>query len=282
MTRVSVVILCHNQAEMLSRALFSLVAQAARLEDIRLQIIVVDNGSDVPVDLESPAMLSLLPRGTQGITVVRCEPAAPGFAVAAARNAGIAAADGDITLFLDADCIPAPTLLHSYRTAMTSGPAVLIGHRYFVRFDDVSEARLRADLNHLYQVPQIGSDSNFGLVVDRRLPELVALDGHPMPFNCLHGCNFAVPGAALKAISGFDPEFDGAWGFEDIEFGYRLFRHGLPFRYVPMAHVFHQDAPQPGSVNRQDTRNLHLAHRKIPGYAAYRPVLRASTLFPAS
>jgi chondroitin synthase len=280
MTRLSVVILCHNQAEMLARALFSLVSQAARLKDIALQLVVVDNGSHVPVEIKRlPAMLRSMIEA-HDITVLRREAAAVGFAVAAARNAGIAAADGDIVIFLDADCIPAPMLLQSYVAAMSSGPAVLIGHRYFVRFDDITEGRLRADLNHLYQVPQIGSDSNFGLVVDRRLPELVTLDTHPMPFNCLHGCNFAVLGATLKALSGFDPEFDGAWGFEDIEFGYRLFRHGLPFRYVPMAHVFHQDAPQPSSVNRQDTRNLHLAHRKIPGYAAYRPVLKASTLFP--
>jgi chondroitin synthase len=265
---------------MLARALFSLVSQAARMKDIALQIIVVDNGSHVPVDLKNLPGMSLSPLWTHDITVLRREAAAVGFAVAAARNAGIAAADGDMIIFLDADCIPAPTLLQSYDAVMKSCPAVLIGHRYFVRFDEISEDRLRSDLNHLYQVPQIGSDSNFGLVVDRRLPELVALDAHPMPFNCLHGCNFAVPGAALKALSGFDPEFDGAWGFEDIEFGYRLFRHGLAFRYVPMAHVFHQDAPQPSRVNRQDTRNLHLAHRKIPGYAAYRPVLKASTLFP--
>ena len=282
MNRVSVIILCHDQAHMLARALYALGRQAEGLEDISLEIVIVDNGSRVPVDLDAVAPAFLAPLQRQHVHVVRLEASSMGFAVAHARNQGIAAATGEHLVFLDADCIPAPGLLRSYVEAMPAADgAVLIGHRYFVHGDAVSDARLLADLRHLYQVPQVPSDSNFGLVVDRRLPELVTLADHPMPFNCLHGCNFVVPAAAVRAVGGFDTEFDGAWGFEDIELGYRLHRLGLPFAYVPMAHVFHQDDRVPGVVNRHDVRNLHLAHGKIPGYAAYRPALRASVLFPA-
>ena len=281
MNSLSVVILYHNQENLLGRVIYSLGHQAGQLEGMKTEIIVVDNGSRVPLRLASLDPRLLAGVGGSDIQVVRVEPDASGFALSQARNRGIAAATGDMVLFLDADCVPAPGLLGAYLAAMRAGDAVLIGHRYFVHTDQISDDLLLTDLNYLYQVPHIQSDSNFGLLVDRRMPELYGLETHPMPFNCLHGCNFAVPGAALKAVGGFDGEFDGAWGFEDIELGYRLFASGLPFKYVPMAHVFHQDDRAPISVDRTDTRNLHLAHRKIPGYAAYRPVLRASILFPA-
>ena len=282
MNSLSAIILYHNQENLVGRVIYSLGLQAAQLAGIRTEIIVVDNGSSVPLRLAAidPRLVAEL--GTVHIEVVRVKPAAAGFAVSQARNRGTAAATGDMVVFLDADCIPAPGLLSAYVAAMREAEAaVLIGHRYFVHCDQISDDLLVADLKHLYQVPHIQSDSNFGLLVDRRMPELYDLAAHLMPFNCLHGCNFAVPGAVLKAVGGFDADFDGAWGFEDIELGYRLFAAGLPFAYVPMAHVFHQDDRAPMAVNRTDTRNLYLAHSKIPGYAAYRPALRASILFPA-
>lgn len=282
MNTLSVIILYHNQLGMLSRVLFALGRQMAILEGAEVEIIVVDNGSVRPLSIDAIEPKFLADIRPDAIRLVRAEPMAMEFSVAHARNLGIDAAGREVAIFLDADSIPSPTFLQEYcEVVRQQGKAVLIGHRYFVHYDQISDDLLLSDINYLYRVPHIQSASNFGLVVDRRMPELHSLGGHPMPFNCLHGCNFSAPTEALRAVGGFDTAFDGAWGFEDIELGHRLYRLGLPFVYVPMAHVFHQDDCQPVGVDRRDTTNLRLAESKIPGFANFRRDLKASSLFSA-
>jgi GT2 family glycosyltransferase len=282
MNKISVIILYHNQLSMLSRVFFALGWQMAILDGAEVEIIVVDNGSVQPLSIDAIEPKFLVALCLDEVRIVRAEPAAMGFCVAHARNLGIGAASGEVAIFLDADSIPCPTLLQEYYAVIRQrGKAILIGHRYFVHYDQISDALLLSDINYLYRIPHIQSASNFGLVVDRRMPELHSLGEHPMPFNCLHGCNFAAPIDLLRAVGGFDTEFDGAWGFEDIELGHRLYRLGLPFVYVPMAHVFHQDDCRSAGVDRRDTRNLRLAESKIPGFSTFRRTLKTSSLFSA-
>lgn len=45
-------------------------------------------------------------------------------------------------------------------------------------------------------------------------------------WKLLRGCNFSVPMAAVRAISGFDESYVG-WGYEDSDIGIRLMNNGL-------------------------------------------------------
>ena len=89
MTRVSIVIPCHNDGAFIGDAVRSALAQTERAE-----VIVVDDGSDDP---ETLRVLRALP--DRGIRVLTQQNAG----LPAARNAAIAAAGGPYILPLDAD-----------------------------------------------------------------------------------------------------------------------------------------------------------------------------------
>ncbi|QMW22069.1 glycosyltransferase [Sandaracinobacteroides saxicola] len=106
--RVSIIIPHLNQLEQLVRCLASIDRQDYPRSHI--QIIVVDNGSRIslaPVQIARPEIL-FLREPTPG----------PG----PARNAGVAAATGDILLFIDADCRAAPGWVSAAVAALRERP----------------------------------------------------------------------------------------------------------------------------------------------------------------
>jgi len=73
---------------------------------------------------------------------------------------------------------------------------------------------------------------------------------HTMPFHCCHACNLGIRRADLKSVGGFDEDFDGYWGYEDIEFGYRMWACGAKLRYLSTSFVYHQE-PMVLSITRR-------------------------------
>jgi lipopolysaccharide/colanic/teichoic acid biosynthesis glycosyltransferase/glycosyltransferase involved in cell wall biosynthesis len=93
---ISVIIPAHNASETIARCVKAVRSQTIPLNEY--EIIVVDDGStDQTAEIAWQA-------GAEVIEQNRGRPAA-------ARNAGIQAAEGDIVCFTDADCFPAPTWL---------------------------------------------------------------------------------------------------------------------------------------------------------------------------
>lgn len=90
---MSVIVPTRNRSELLTRAIASVAAAAERYPSV--EIVVVDDGSDVAVDERILASVSDV-----SVRVVRrSRPAGP----SAARNAGLDAAGGDVVCFLDDD-----------------------------------------------------------------------------------------------------------------------------------------------------------------------------------
>ena len=87
---------------------------------------------------------------------------------------------------------------------------------------------------------------------------------HPYPFNCFHGCNIAFRRQDALAVGMFDEQFDGRFGYEDIEFGGRLWQMGCFIAYLPNATVCHLENGSAPTSLRSDTtdqnRNLLYAH----------------------
>lgn len=108
---ISVIIPVYNDARMLARCLASIAQQCDR----DIEVIVVDDGSDPPLDRKRIGV----PTSLQGyIHWVGHEHAG----AAAARNRGATAAHGDFLLFCDADIVFAPGAFASYRAALAAQP----------------------------------------------------------------------------------------------------------------------------------------------------------------
>jgi glycosyltransferase involved in cell wall biosynthesis len=107
LSSTTVVIPCFNGEKYLAEALDSVARQTSRVRNV----IVVDDGSARPVQLP-PQWLGI------PTTVIRTE----NRGVAAARNTGIAQADGEFVAFLDSDDLWAPQKIERQEEALRSRP----------------------------------------------------------------------------------------------------------------------------------------------------------------
>ena len=249
---------------LLERTLAAVIQDAERL-DLPCEVLVVDNESD-------PQLVGDAERrfGASGVLRTHRRTGLRGshFQPGAARNEGIERTRHEGLVFLDSDCVPAEGLLRRYAAELEAKPgAVLLGHRVFVDATGVAPGEREL----LHDAPRVASESNYGLVEDRRLPELRRLASHPRPYDCLFGCNFAIRRETLGDLR-FRARYDGHWGYEDIDLGYRLHARGRPFHYVPEAFVLHQEGGELTETDRQAgrSRNFPLLAATVPGYAEYR------------
>ncbi|MFJ6200067.1 glycosyltransferase [Micromonospora sp. NPDC092111] len=218
--RISVVVPSYDSGPQVRRLLRCLALCELDAGD-SLEVVVVDDGSTddtgdllAGLDLPYPLAYLFLPRTSAS-------------GRAAARNAGVGKASGDVVVLVDADQIVAPGFVAAHA-------------RYH---------RLRTDL----VVAGPRGDLAPGAIDDERLarefsldamPEVVGWDGRDRVmgvfsenFNnlatCWHyafSCNLSVRREHLLAVGGFDERFLG-WGLEDSELGYRLRRRGLAFAF---------------------------------------------------
>jgi glycosyltransferase involved in cell wall biosynthesis len=193
--KFSVVIATRNRAALLDGALRSLRAQ---IGVPALECIVVDNGSTD--DTRAVA---------QQHEAVYLYEAAPNRA--AARNAGIAAAQGAIILFVDDDVVVPPFFVSAHARAHDAStfPHVVTGPIINVPSADVRP------------VPTFAHASN--------------------AYFCT--CNVSVPRAALFSVGGFDEAFD-KYGWEDTELGARLRKFDVRRRFAWDAYLWHIKSPE--------------------------------------
>ena len=166
--------------------------------------------------------------------VVSVPPAAEGFRLAAARNAGADAAvalGGDLVVFLDADCVPSPGLLGRYVAAARAEPdAVLCGPvTYLAPGVDVDDPAVLARLTAPHAArpaPPAG--------------ELARAD--PSEYTLFWSLSFALTARAWRAGPRFDERFVG-YGGEDTDFAFAFRRAGRPLVWVGGADAYHQHHP---------------------------------------
>jgi glycosyltransferase involved in cell wall biosynthesis len=104
---ISAVVATYNRADYLRLSLACLAAQEYAG---RWQVIVADDGSTD----HTPDVISQVRSGSDGLEVRHCWREHRNYRRAFILNEGSRMADGDILLFLDSDCIPAPNLLATY------------------------------------------------------------------------------------------------------------------------------------------------------------------------
>lgn len=199
------------------------------------QIIIVGPQASAP-----------LPEGVQWV-----EPSRPRSA-AAARNTGAQLTHSDYLLFLDADCIAAPTLIERMIRYHQQGYAVVSGGVI---------------------IPS-GPTGNYWMRCDNLLsfaPFLASTSPGPRPY--LPSLVLSIDRTLFHAIGGFDEQFVGAAG-EDVDISMRLRQQGVILMCATDASVVHC----PSRTSAQDMWH----HLRVFGRLYYRVHRRYPTLLPSA
>jgi GT2 family glycosyltransferase len=139
----------------------------------------------------------------------------PAAGLSAARNAGAAAARGEILAYTDDDCEPDEEWLERLAEEFVRG-----------KWDAVGGPNL---------APSPGNLGEAVVAAAPGAPSHVMLDDQEAEH--LPGCNLAVQRAAFDKAGGFDPRFVTAG--DDVDFCWRLRDAGCRLGFAPMAFVWH-------------------------------------------
>lgn len=199
---ISVVIPAYNAAPTLGACLEGLRAQVALCPQ-PVEVIVVDDGST-----DGTAAVA----HTCGVTVIEQANQGP----AAARNLGVQHARGDIVLFTDSDCVPAPGWLQAMSEALAGPDVVGAKGAYLTRQRALVARFVQIEYEDRYDRMQRAPAIDFIDTYSAGYRRDVFLENH-----------------------GFDTIFATA-SVEDQEFSFRLAQKGYRLVFVPRARVFHQ------------------------------------------
>lgn len=196
---VSVIIPTHGRPDKLRRCLDALARQKLATDVTVETIVAIDGGdeTDAYQSLEpgSPARFLSLPR--RGI--------------AAARNAAIEAAEGDLLLMTNDDCYPDPDWVTEHLRAqrLRRTPGMVLGRTRWRAWRDptVFDALIR--------------DTSMVFFFDRMHA------GRVYAFRHFWTCNASVPTWMAREVGGFDVRLR-PYGYEDLEFAFRIERAGFP------------------------------------------------------
>jgi GT2 family glycosyltransferase len=168
---------------------------------------------------------------------------------AAARNAGIDAARGEVVLFNDSDIFASPDLLSQH----------LRHHRARKKVAVVGlEVQVKDRADYAYKLAHPESRGSLHKPTRKTLPWLYFLTG-----------NASVRRADLLTVGRFDESFTG-YGHEDLELGYRLEQAGITILYEPHAINYHcQDVPHEDQKEKMRLagRSTVRFYRKHPDFA---------------
>lgn len=195
---ISVIVPAHNARRSLPACLAALHRQTYKPDEI----IVVDDGST-----DQTLKIAL----EHGAYVLRENRRGP----AAARNAGVWQAQGDIVLFTDADCEPEPDWIEQMVSPLADPAVVGVKGAYRTHQRNLIARLVQAEFEEKYARLSLFHNIDF-------------IDTYSAAYRR----------EAFLQAGGFNEIFPSA-SVEDIEFSFRLSRQGAHLRFAPQARVWH-------------------------------------------
>ncbi|MBO4275114.1 glycosyltransferase family 2 protein [Microbispora triticiradicis] len=245
--RASVVIPAYGAQAKLDLTLAGLAAQTYPAD--LLEVIVVDNGSDPPLRLPE-----IRPRGTR---LLVCE--APGRA--RARNAGLAAATGDVIHWMDSDVVPEREEVEAHMRWHHLAPYLSVTS--YLRFSTAAlpapeEVAGTDDLAKLFEPAEPHA------WIEDLVERSQGLTRSPRPFSIHIGGASSANVRLFERAGAMDPEMILG---QDTEMGYRLAQAGAVFIPDPQARAYHLG---PSMRMRDSERINRVSHAlvtdRVPGY----------------
>jgi GT2 family glycosyltransferase len=196
----SIIIPTFNGASRIGNCLDALLEQSAERD---VEILVVNDGStDNTIEVvRRYSTVSLIDQANAG--------------PAAARNRGAMESGGELLLFTDDDCVPAPQWLDSMLEPFRDPEVVGVKGAYRTRQKCLTARFVQTEYEDRYRLMN-GSDS------------IDFVDTYSAAFRRQHFCE----------MNGYDTSFPVACA-EDIELSYRMSNAGWKMRFVPSAAVYH-------------------------------------------
>ncbi len=262
----SIAIPFHEGYDLLSRTIASLTQQTYSKDRFEVIIAADANHADAKLIVDHY-------KGELDIKLVTLSN--NGFGPASSRNAGITVAKGDVIVSLDSDMICPRRFLESHMGWFhKSAKIATIGLRKFVDASTIQPEEIVRNFNLISSLPAICSISNtlVGSRRDKRIPELKQLRSHPFPSNCFHGGNVAYWRDDAIDIGLWDEGFNGNYGYEDIEFGQRLFENGTRLVFENGATTYHQENNFVSPHERQKGLSINRIklYERYPALARFR------------
>ena len=206
-----IVIPTRGRPDILRRTIAAALEQTVTGHEI---VVVVDGLDETPPSFPSP------------VRVITQAQAGPG----AARNAGVAATDRPLVLFLGNDMIPTPALVERHLARHAAEPAAKVAVLGRVRWHE----RVAANpINRWLE----WSATQFDYDALDREHESGAADAG---FGRFYSSNVSVKRSFFLEAGGFDPAF--SFFYEDLDAGFRFHEKGMVLRYDPAAVVHHLHA----------------------------------------
>lgn len=246
---LSIIVPTFNRSHILAVTLTAMVHQKT---DYPFEVIVADDGSQEDITKVVREFESLL-----DIKYVRQKDT--GYRLSAVRNLGIRTASYEFVSILDCDMAPVPHWVQSnVDILLESDDVAVVGPRKYVDTSTLNIKECLEDKDFLSRLPEVVTNNSVAgaksgeISVDWRLKTFEETDNLRLsdaPFRFFSGGNVAFAKKWLDKAGWFDEEFE-AWGGEDGEFGYRLYRAGCFFQSDMGALAYHQEPP--GKENETD------------------------------
>ncbi len=236
--KISVVVTTYNRPAALTTVLRSLLAQ----HQLPHEILVADDGS---ANETREAIQSIAKEST--VPLHHLWQIDDGFRAAAARNLAVVAAQGDLIVFLDGDCVTRPDFIAQHHGLaepgwFVAGSRVLLNPslteqlvdqqwpvHHWSRWQWLTQ-RLQGQINRWWPLCHA--------------PGQVWRKAQPRQWQSARTCNLAVWRNDLLAVNGFDESYQG-WGHEDADLAVRLIRHGVHYKNgrfsTTVLHLWHPE-----------------------------------------
>jgi glycosyltransferase involved in cell wall biosynthesis len=261
--KVSLIIPTYNQPEYLGMALASAAVQTER----EFEVVVADDGS-----LEGGAHNKAVIERYQkrfGMKIKHLWHEDEGFRKTVIVNKAVAAADGDLLIFNDGDCVMHEQFVMEHISLLRRG-SFCIGRTPRI-FQKLSTGLTEADLlARRFQRVHLAMILD-GLFGESRKVEFGLYLSDPLSYYIarkrkrnrdLWGGNFSCFRDDFIAVNGFNEDFMG-WGQEDSELGVRLNNLGLEAKVVAnrainfhLWHTIPPDRPERYVNNAQKLQNI--------------------------